>query len=90
MINLACVAFVFVLGFGWGAAAMVIPMHKKIKRCIEAVLALVDICGTVADTQGKELEALKRLSKDCGGVISGTAGVIEGVDKLIEEIGHEV
>ena len=90
MSNFVLVLVVFIIGMGWGAAAMVIPMRQKIESCAEAIIALADICEKIAETQDAEVKALRLVSKDCGGVISGTKGVIESVDKLIEEIGNEV
>lgn len=88
--SLAAVVFVFILGFGLGAAAMVIPIMGRLKIILEwqgEVLALLE---SVAETQVGELKALKRLSDDCGRVILGTKGVVEGVDVLIKEIKNEV
>lgn len=88
--SLAAVVFVFILGFGWGAAAMVIPIMGRLKIILEWQGEVLAILESVAQTQTDELKVLKRLSDDCGRVILGTKGVVDGVDKLIKEIKDEV
>ena len=90
MSNLVLVAVVFLIGMGWGAAAMVIPMRREMDKIVGWLKESCEIMASVAETQQHELTALQKVSKDCGGVIVGTKGVIESVDKLIEEIGNEI
>ena len=90
MNNLGFVLIVFLIGFGWGAAAMVIPIRREMKKNTECQIDVLKALTQIADTQKTELMALKRLSVDCGRVITGTRGIIDSVDKLIEEMGHEV
>ena len=90
MNNLGFVLIVFLIGFGWGAAAMVIPMRREMDKIVGWLKESCEIMASVAETQKHELTALQKVSKDCGGVIVGTKGVIESVDKLIEEIGNEI
>ena len=88
--SLAAVVFVFILGFGWGAAAMVIPMRKEIEKNTQNMITVLGCLINIAKTQDEEIKALRLVSRDCGGIISGTKDVIESVDKLIEEIGNEI
>lgn len=90
MKNLILIMVVFAIGFGWGVAAMVIPMRREMKKIIGWLKESCEILGSVAETQQHELRALQKVSKDCINVFSGTKGVIESVDKLIEEIGNEI
>ena len=90
MSNFVLVIVVFLIGMGWGAAAMVIPMHREMDKIVGWLKESCEIMASVAETQQHELTSLQKVSKDCGGVIVGTKGVIESVDKLIEEIGNEI
>lgn len=90
MSNLILVIFVFLIGFGWGAAAMVIPIRREMGKTLEWLKNICEILDSVAETQQHELRALQKVSKDCINVFSGTKGVIESVNKLIEEMGNEV
>ena len=90
MSNFVLVIVVFLIGMGWGAAAMVIPMRRIIVKNTQNMIEVLECLTNIAERQNAEVRALGRLSKDCGEVISGTKGVIERVDKLIEEIGNEV
>ena len=90
MLNVVLICVVFTIGFGWGAAAMVIPMRTEIKKNTEQQIEVLKALTQIADTQKTELKALSRLSDYCGSVLVGTKGIIGSVDKLIEEIGNEV
>lgn len=90
MSNFVLVLVVFLIGMGWGAAAMVIPMRRAIEKNTRNMIEVLDRLIDIAKTQDAEVKALRLVSRDCGGIISGTKGVIESVDKLIEEIGNEV
>lgn len=90
MSNFVLVLIVFLIGMGWGAAAMVIPMRKQIEKNTECQIIVLKCLKDIAETQDAEVKALRLVSKDCGGIISGTKGVIESVDKLIEELGNEI
>lgn len=90
MSNFVLVLVVFLIGMGWGAAAMVIPMRREIEKNTKCQIDVLKCLTDIAETQDAEIKALRLVSRDCGGIISGTKGVIESVDKLIEEIGNEV
>lgn len=90
MSNFVLVVVVFLIGMGWGAAATVIPMRKEIEKNTECQIDVLKRLKEIAETQDAEVKALRLVSRDCRNIISGTKGVIESVDKLIEEIGNEV
>ena len=90
MSNLVLVLVVFLIGMGWGAAAMVIPMRRVIIKNTQNMIEVLECLTNIAERQDAEVRALGRISKNCGEGIGGTKGVIESVDKLIEEIGNEV
>lgn len=90
MSNLILVIFVFVIGFGWGAAAMLVPTYKKLKEVAAFQLDCLNLLERVIKGQEKATTALKMVSNDCVDVIGSTKNVIESVDKLIEEIGNEI
>ena len=90
MSNFVLVCLVFVMGFGWGAAAMYIPTYKKMREIITFGLACLKVLKEVADEQAKVNEALNSVRGSCMGIINATNNVIDSVDSLIEEIGNEI
>ena len=90
MSNLILVIFVFLIGFGWGAAAMYIHTYKKMQDMVAFGLSTLEILKEVAAEQAKVNDALNNVRKSCISVIDSTGSVIDSVDKLIEEIGNEI
>ena len=90
MDNLGAVIFVFILGFGWGAATMTIPILRRLKLVMDWQVEIISILKRVANTQKDELDTLRRIDGDCGRVISGTNGVIDGLNKVVKAMEKDI
>lgn len=90
MTNIALVIMVFCIGFGWGAATMLIPTWKKMKEVVEFELESLGLMQIIIKRLKESADVMQLTSDDCKRVISSTRDVLEGVDKLIEEIGNEI
>lgn len=90
MTNFLLVVFVFVIGFGWGAASMAIPIIKNLNEIIEWNLAITEILNDVAKEYRAVLGTAAHVNENCGGVIEATNKVVESVDNLIKELGNEI
>lgn len=90
MSNVICILLVFIIGFGWGAAAMYLPVYKKWQEVLALALNCVKLLENVAEGQEKATTILKSVSRNNLNIIESTQNVIESIDKLIEEIGNEI
>lgn len=88
--DLGAVIFVFILGFGWGAAAMTIPILRRLKLVMDWQVEIISILKRVVTTQEDELDTLRRIDGDCGRVISGTKGVIDGLNKVVKAMEKDI
>ena len=86
----ALVLFVFLIGFGWGAATMLIPTWNKMQEVVEFELESLELMKKIINGQKNTTDVLQLASDDCKKVMGATRNVLEGVDKLIEEIGNEI
>ena len=90
MSNFVLVLVVFLVGMGWGAAAMVIPTWKKMQEMTDLQLDALEAISGMLETEKKTNVLLLKFVASNDKVIASTNNVIKSVDKLIEEIGNEV
>lgn len=90
MSNFVLVLIVFLIGMGWGAAAMVIPIRKKMQEMTDLQLDALEAIGGMLETEKKTNILLLKFMASNDEVIASTNNVIKSVDKLIEELGNEI
>lgn len=90
MSNLILVIFVFLIGFGWGAAAMIIPIRNMMIKVLKAETRTMVLIRAVIEGAARTNGQLDKLESNCENVMTATKNVLDGVDKLLEEIGNEV
>ena len=59
MTNLALVIFVFVMGFGWGAASVAIPTANRLKDVIRAVVIIIKTLQDIEKLVSEDINTLK-------------------------------
>ena len=59
MTKLALVIFVFVMGFGWGAASVAIPTARRLKDVIRAVVIIIKTLQDIAKLVSEDINTLK-------------------------------
>ena len=88
--NLILITIVFIIGFGWGSATAMIPIHRKMQIIVGWQIKCLDAMAKIIRQEEQATEVMKEFVDSNDAVVKSTKNVIQHVDKLIEELANEV
>lgn len=93
MTNFALVVFVFCIGFGWGAAMILLFCYRDLKRILKYIKDSMDLSRKILsfddDTRKKLSIYVELTHKSFSACIEENQKIVNGLQKLVDAVKEE-